>query len=182
MVKSDIVKIGSFPDFSDLFAGETSYEEFPIRRVEVEQEFIRVVSKTELDPHPFPGRGDTLNRWAGRSEIASKDLCLARFAEAHVDALAILTELNGAVAAPRVEWCMGAAFTRSLCRKVDREQMVVDWRQALLLGRARVHQSVGDGREPRRISTFYRSYVARTTTTRGHVAICRYGGERQFAY
>jgi hypothetical protein len=105
---------------------------------------------------PFPGRGDTRTRWAGRSEIASRHLCLARFAEARVDALAILTELNRAVAAPGVEWCVGAAFTHSLCRNVDHEQMVVDWRPALLPQRARVHQSVGDGREPRRISTLCR--------------------------
>jgi alkylation response protein AidB-like acyl-CoA dehydrogenase len=44
---------------------------------------------------PLPGRGSTAQRWWMLAELAADDLDLARLAEAHLDALAILTELDG---------------------------------------------------------------------------------------
>lgn len=44
---------------------------------------------------PLPGRGRTAQRWRGLAGLAADDLDLARLAEAHLDALAILDELHG---------------------------------------------------------------------------------------
>lgn len=43
---------------------------------------------------PQPGSGDTLQRWRLLSSLAAQDLTLARVSEAHLDALAILAELE----------------------------------------------------------------------------------------
>jgi hypothetical protein len=53
---------------------------------------------------PRPGGGRTRERWAALADLAAEDLSLARLAEGHVDALAILAELGaaelGAASAP----------------------------------------------------------------------------------
>jgi alkylation response protein AidB-like acyl-CoA dehydrogenase len=43
---------------------------------------------------PLPGGGRTHQRWAALAELAEEDLSLARLAEGHTDALAILAELG----------------------------------------------------------------------------------------
>jgi alkylation response protein AidB-like acyl-CoA dehydrogenase len=43
---------------------------------------------------PWPGGGRTRERWAVLAELAEEDLSLARLAEGHADALAILAELG----------------------------------------------------------------------------------------
>jgi hypothetical protein len=43
---------------------------------------------------PQPGAGRTRERWAALAELAEEDLSLARLAEGHTDALAILAELG----------------------------------------------------------------------------------------
>jgi alkylation response protein AidB-like acyl-CoA dehydrogenase len=48
---------------------------------------------------PLPGGGRTRERWAVLADLAGEDLSLARLAEGHADALAILAEL-GVLAAP----------------------------------------------------------------------------------
>ena len=48
---------------------------------------------------PLPGGGRTRQRWAALAQLAEEDLSLARLAEGHTDALAILAEL-GALSAP----------------------------------------------------------------------------------
>ena len=48
---------------------------------------------------PLPGGGRTRQRWAVLAQLAEEDLSLARLAEGHTDALAILAEL-GALTAP----------------------------------------------------------------------------------
>ena len=48
---------------------------------------------------PRPGGGRTRERWAVLADLAEEDLSLARLAEGHADALAILAEL-GVLAAP----------------------------------------------------------------------------------
>ena len=48
---------------------------------------------------PLPGGGRTRQRWVALAELGEEDLSLARLAEGHTDALAILAEL-GALTAP----------------------------------------------------------------------------------
>jgi alkylation response protein AidB-like acyl-CoA dehydrogenase len=43
---------------------------------------------------PLPGSGDTADRFRALAELAAIDLCLARLAEGHVDAVAILAEAD----------------------------------------------------------------------------------------
>ena len=59
---------------------------------------------------PLPGGGRTRERWAGLADLAGEDLSLARLAEGHADALAILAELGEP--APRPE-AAGASGPRS---------------------------------------------------------------------
>lgn len=44
---------------------------------------------------PLPGGGETGRRWAALAELGARDLPLARLAEGHADAVAILAELDG---------------------------------------------------------------------------------------
>ena len=62
-------------------------------RLAVAREFTRMVDAGELDL-PLPGSGDTRGRWHALTAIAERDLALARLAEGHTDALAILAELE----------------------------------------------------------------------------------------
>lgn len=41
---------------------------------------------------PLPGRGQTMDRWRSLARFGRRDLCLARLAEGHADAAAILAE------------------------------------------------------------------------------------------
>jgi alkylation response protein AidB-like acyl-CoA dehydrogenase len=62
---------------------------------------------------PLPGRGSTAQRWRVLAALAADDLDLARLAEAHLDALAILDELAGAGCGqpvlPGQRWAVWAA-------------------------------------------------------------------------
>jgi alkylation response protein AidB-like acyl-CoA dehydrogenase len=57
----------------------------------VSRELRELQERGELDL-PLPGRGDTLARWRSLARYGRRDLCLARLAEGHVDAAAILGE------------------------------------------------------------------------------------------
>lgn len=54
----------------------------------------------ELDALPQPGHGRTADRWRALAAIGRADLSVARLAEGHVDARAILAELGGSELAP----------------------------------------------------------------------------------
>ncbi len=58
---------------------------------------------------PDPGRGDTVRRWAALARWGRSDLPLARLAEGHVDAVAILRELG---ARPQPDACYGVWAAR----------------------------------------------------------------------
>ncbi|MEU5884762.1 acyl-CoA dehydrogenase [Spirillospora sp. NPDC047279] len=58
---------------------------------------------------PLPGHGDTRARWGALADLAEEDLSLARLAEGHFDALAILDELGGPPAPPGSLWGVWAA-------------------------------------------------------------------------
>ncbi|MEU2349303.1 acyl-CoA dehydrogenase family protein [Modestobacter sp. NPDC049651] len=44
---------------------------------------------------PLPGAGATLDRWCALADLGARDLALARLAEGHADAVAVLAELGG---------------------------------------------------------------------------------------
>ncbi len=70
--------------------------------------FRAAVESGRLDL-PLPGSGRTRERWARFAELAGEDLSLARLAEGHADAVAILTELDGPAPAPGSRWGVWAA-------------------------------------------------------------------------
>jgi alkylation response protein AidB-like acyl-CoA dehydrogenase len=70
--------------------------------------FARAVHTGRLDL-PFPGSGRTRQRWAVLAELAGEDLSLARLAEGHTDALAILAELGEATPPAGTAWGVWAA-------------------------------------------------------------------------
>ena len=58
---------------------------------------------------PRPGGGRTRERWAALADLAEEDLSLARLAEGHADALAILAELSAASPLVGSRWGVWAA-------------------------------------------------------------------------
>jgi hypothetical protein len=70
--------------------------------------FAELVNEGALNL-PFPGRGHTFERWMVLAAVAADDLCVARLAEAHVDALAILDDLGGFDSPPHSRWGVWAA-------------------------------------------------------------------------
>jgi len=70
--------------------------------------FVQAVEPGRLDV-PYPGNGQTRQRWAVLAELAEEDLSLGRLAEGHTDALAILAELGAAGPAAGSRWGVWAA-------------------------------------------------------------------------
>jgi alkylation response protein AidB-like acyl-CoA dehydrogenase len=70
--------------------------------------FVSAVESGRLDL-PLPGSGATWQRFAAFADLAEEDLSLARLAEGHADAVAILAELGGPPAAPGSRWGVWAA-------------------------------------------------------------------------
>jgi len=58
---------------------------------------------------PLPGGGQTRERWAALADLAEEDLSLARLAEGHADALAILAELGEPAPPAGSRWGVWAA-------------------------------------------------------------------------
>ncbi|HEY9241610.1 MAG TPA: acyl-CoA dehydrogenase [Streptosporangiaceae bacterium] len=58
---------------------------------------------------PLPGSGQTWKRWVALADLAEEDLSLARLAEGHADAVAILAELGGPPPPPGSLWGVWAA-------------------------------------------------------------------------
>jgi alkylation response protein AidB-like acyl-CoA dehydrogenase len=72
----------------------------------------------ELAALPLPGHGQTRARWSGLAEWGRSDLVLARLAEGHVDALAILAEA-GLAADPDALYGVWAARPGGVCPRLD---------------------------------------------------------------
>ena len=70
--------------------------------------FVHAVRSGRLDL-PLPGSGRTRERWAVLADLAEEDLSLARLAEGHTDAIAILAELGASLPAARSRWGVWAA-------------------------------------------------------------------------
>ncbi|WUH51762.1 acyl-CoA dehydrogenase [Streptomyces sp. NBC_00442] len=58
---------------------------------------------------PLPGGGRTPDRFAALTRVAERDLSLVRLVEGHVDAIAILAELEGPAVRPGERWGVWAA-------------------------------------------------------------------------
>ncbi|MCZ4119975.1 acyl-CoA dehydrogenase [Streptomyces sp. H39-S7] len=80
-------------------------------RQETSQAFSRLVASLAAGDleFPLPGSGRTGDRFAALRSVAEQDLCLARLAEGHADALAILAELDGPVPGASERWGVWAA-------------------------------------------------------------------------
>ena len=74
----------------------------------VAEAFADAVESGQLDL-PLPGAGRTSERWAVLADLAGEDLSLARLAEGHADALAILAELGAAAPPAGTRWGVWAA-------------------------------------------------------------------------
>ncbi|WP_017580986.1 acyl-CoA dehydrogenase family protein [Nocardiopsis valliformis] len=74
----------------------------------VAEELTRAVEAGELDL-PLPGAGNTRERWRCFRDLAERDLSLARLAEGHTDAAAILAELDAPPPEPGQVWGVWAA-------------------------------------------------------------------------
>jgi hypothetical protein len=70
--------------------------------------FTAAVGSGRLDL-PLPGGGRTGERWAVLADLAAEDLSLARLAEGHADALAILAELGQGKPPAASRWGVWAA-------------------------------------------------------------------------
>jgi alkylation response protein AidB-like acyl-CoA dehydrogenase len=87
-----------------LVAGQRVFERAEL----VAAQFADLVQSDQMAV-PLPGRGSTAQRWRALAELAADDLDLARLAEAHLDALAILAELPGPPVSPGQRWAVWAA-------------------------------------------------------------------------
>ncbi|MEW1632430.1 acyl-CoA dehydrogenase [Streptomyces sp. NPDC089173] len=70
--------------------------------------FVDAVTAGTIEA-PLPGGGRTATRFDVLSAVAEDDLCVARLAEGHLDAVAILAELDGDPVAPGQRWGVWAA-------------------------------------------------------------------------
>ncbi|MEU0135724.1 acyl-CoA dehydrogenase [Streptomyces sp. NPDC006296] len=94
-------------------AGSTSVDGIApdTARAESAARFSEVVELIETGgiEFPLPGGGRTAARLAALQSVAEDDLCLARLVEGHVDALAVLAELDGPQPRPGQRWAVWAA-------------------------------------------------------------------------
>ncbi|MGW3009183.1 acyl-CoA dehydrogenase [Streptomyces sp. NPDC001219] len=74
----------------------------------VAEQFAGLVEGHVLDL-PLPGSGRTAERFGALRALGRQDLSVARLAEGHVDAAAILDELDGCAANPGERWGVWAA-------------------------------------------------------------------------
>ncbi|MEU3016795.1 MULTISPECIES: acyl-CoA dehydrogenase [unclassified Nocardiopsis] len=89
--------------------GEAPRDGVPeVSRRRVAASFARAVRSGDLEL-PLPGRGRTRSRWRALRNLAREDLCLARLAEGHADAVAILIELGAEPPRHGQRWGVWAA-------------------------------------------------------------------------
>ena len=77
-------------------------------RPEALDRFVDLVSSNDL-ALPLPGKGCTAERWQRLALFGENDLCVAKLAEAHADADAILGEIAGDGVGPGERWGVWAA-------------------------------------------------------------------------
>ncbi|WP_285509939.1 acyl-CoA dehydrogenase family protein [Actinokineospora sp. NBRC 105648] len=81
--------------------------------VETAERFRALVVSGALEL-PLPGHGATGARWAALSALGAENLTVARLAEGHTDAAAILAELAGVTTQPGTLWGVWAAAPGTL--------------------------------------------------------------------
>jgi hypothetical protein len=95
-------------------SGETRRRVMPVnqtgqdRVAEVARRFAGIVDLGELDV-PLSGSGRTRSRWSMLADLAQHDLCVGRLAEAHVDAMSILADLDWGSPPAGSRWGVWAA-------------------------------------------------------------------------
>ena len=82
----------------------------------------RLLDGGDLDL-PLPGSGRTAGRWYALAEIAAQDLSVARLAEGHTDAVAILAELGG----PPATGLWGVWAAEPLSARVEAVETAAGW-------------------------------------------------------
>jgi alkylation response protein AidB-like acyl-CoA dehydrogenase len=87
--------------------------------------FRAAVESGRLDL-PLPGSGRTRERWAAFADLGGEDLSLARLAEGHADAVAILAELDGPPPEPGSRWGVWAAHPPG--PKLEARRDGAEWR------------------------------------------------------
>ncbi len=75
---------------------------------------------------PLPGSGATAERWCALHDLGARDLPLARLAEGHVDAVAVLAELDGP--APAAGERLGVWAAEPPSGRVTAERTAGGWR------------------------------------------------------
>lgn len=75
---------------------------------------------------PLPGEATTA-RFAALTELGRRDLSLARLAEGHLDAAAILYEMERALPAPAERWGVWAARPRAPASRPARQERGGGW-------------------------------------------------------
>ncbi|HYP69491.1 MAG TPA: acyl-CoA dehydrogenase [Variovorax sp.] len=109
---------------------------------------LRRLAAAGLDRIPTPASGHTLLRWRMLSEVAARDLSLAKVYEGHTDALAILAELNGPE--PQVQslwgtWCAEPPDARLLILESGTTRVRLSGRKAWCSGAADVSHAIVSG-------------------------------------
>ncbi|MFF3272312.1 acyl-CoA dehydrogenase family protein [Streptomyces chrestomyceticus] len=91
---------------------------------------------TEAHDLPLPGAGRTQDRFAALYALGRTDLSLARLAEGHADATAILRELGSAAPGPGEYWGVWAAQppNTGLLARQEGDQWLLDGRKAYCSG------------------------------------------------
>jgi len=100
---------------------------------------------------PLPGRGNTLERWREFARLAMQDLNLAKIAESHADALAILTECRARFTPrPRSRWAVWTLDMPSAALRTVRweEHFLVSGRKSWCAGAPWVTDALVSARDP----------------------------------
>ncbi|WP_216180366.1 acyl-CoA dehydrogenase family protein [Verticiella alkaliphila] len=107
---------------------------------------LRRLIEDGLDGLPRPGSGRTLERWRALAAVAERDLTLAKLFESHVDAIAILRELepDHPDAAPGLwaVWCAEPPAQRVMSRARGADGVRLDGIKAWCSGAAHVDHAL----------------------------------------
>lgn len=90
-----------------------------------------------LDRLPYPGQGQTLERWRILASVAAHDLSLLKLYEGHTDALAILVEIGMGIPSSNGTWgvwCAEPPYAKLQLRTAEKETVLLNGRKAWCSG------------------------------------------------